>query len=371
MVFILTEKSAASEICAWEVEEARRLGKRILPVTIGSIVGVTPPAALGDLNWIPFYAEPAIPGSGFYYGVKRLEEALSVDLDWLRAQTRYSERAQEWSKARPEDLLLRGEALKEAEAWLARTPSGAHPPDLVREYLAAGGNAEQHRQAAAKAQREEREQALKTAEAAVTARQEAIAEGQDRPAVAHSCGDGAGSGSAWLVASALWGCGMRARSPPKPVSGERTCLRETSSQLLREGNRPLAMLIERGGRSGRKRGVVSGLFRRDGYPALRAALVRAHANDLLVQSVVLASQTAFASLRDGRSFVVASAPGGTSNLYIKGQLQTGTRGAAEPRVTIETEEVAEAIIALSTETGCWSSGTTGRRGSGASAERRR
>ena len=75
-------------------------------MTPGNIDGVTPPKALSELNWIPFYAEPAIPGSGFYYGVKRLMEALSIDLDWLRAQTRYSERALEWAKEKPDELLL-------------------------------------------------------------------------------------------------------------------------------------------------------------------------------------------------------------------------------------------------------------------------
>lgn len=134
VTFILTAKSAASEICAWEVDEAARLGKRILPVTYGSVAGVTPPKALSELNWIPFWADPAIPGSGFYYGVKRLMEALSVDLDWLRAQTRFSERAAEWIRSeREEDLLLRGEALKDAHAWLGKTPAGSSPPDSVRE----------------------------------------------------------------------------------------------------------------------------------------------------------------------------------------------------------------------------------------------
>ena len=167
VTFVLTEKSATSEICKWEVREAKALGKRIIPITPGPLGSVTPPEELAELNWIPFYADPAIPGSGFYYGVVRLNEALSVDLEWLRAQTRYSERAIEWAKQKAEDLLLRGEALREAEAWLARTPVGAHPPDRVREYLAASDDVEQHRQAAAKAQLQEREQALKTAEAAV------------------------------------------------------------------------------------------------------------------------------------------------------------------------------------------------------------
>jgi TIR domain len=33
VVFVLSQASARSETCAWEVEEATRLGKRILPLT--------------------------------------------------------------------------------------------------------------------------------------------------------------------------------------------------------------------------------------------------------------------------------------------------------------------------------------------------
>jgi len=39
VVFVLSPSSARSEMCAWEVEEATRLGKRILPVL---------PQALGE-----------------------------------------------------------------------------------------------------------------------------------------------------------------------------------------------------------------------------------------------------------------------------------------------------------------------------------
>ena len=347
VAFILTPKSAASEICAWEVEEARRLGKRILPVTPGSIVGATPPAALGDLNWIPFYAEPTIPGSGFYYGVKRLTEALSIDLDWLRAQTRYSERAQEWSRARPEDLLLRGEALKEAEGWLARTPSGAHPPDLVREYLAAGGNAEQHRQAAAKAQLEEREQALKTAEAAVTEKQEAIAEKVRIDRRLRVLAVTALAAGLVLVASALWGLWYAGAKSAEAGQRRADLFAQTSSQLLRDGDRALAMLVAVAGDPGAEEGLFPGLFKPDGYLSLRAALVRAHANDLLVHSMVVPRQTAFASLRDGKRFVIASIKNQPGATVEKGQLQIWEGGNSNPLLTVETDKAATAIIALS------------------------
>src|SRR4051794_35478437 len=39
VVFVLSPTSASSEICAWEVEEGTRLGKRILPVNCQSLEG--------------------------------------------------------------------------------------------------------------------------------------------------------------------------------------------------------------------------------------------------------------------------------------------------------------------------------------------
>src|SRR5262249_27890117 len=40
VVFVLSSSSARSEICDWEVEEATRLNKRILPVIFRSLEGV-------------------------------------------------------------------------------------------------------------------------------------------------------------------------------------------------------------------------------------------------------------------------------------------------------------------------------------------
>jgi hypothetical protein len=72
VVFLLSPISARSEICAWEVEEAARLGKRILPVICRPLEGVSPPLRLRDLNYIFFYPDPKAPGSGFGTGLAKL-----------------------------------------------------------------------------------------------------------------------------------------------------------------------------------------------------------------------------------------------------------------------------------------------------------
>jgi hypothetical protein len=58
VLFILTPQSAASEICAWEVDEARRLDKRILPVVMRDVSNVRVPPGLARLNYI-FLTEPS------------------------------------------------------------------------------------------------------------------------------------------------------------------------------------------------------------------------------------------------------------------------------------------------------------------------
>ncbi len=297
VAFVLTAKSAASEICSWEVDAAVRLGKRIIPVTPGSIDGVTPPTALSELNWIPFYPDPAIPGAGFYYGVKRLVGALSIDLDWLRVQTRYSERALEWAKEKPEDLLLRGEALKEAEAWQARSPAGSHPPDLVREYLAASGDAEQHRQVAAKAQLQEREQALKTAEAAVA----------DSRAAQHKLKRftqwALGGGVALLLLAAIGN--FFAVTTTLDANDRRAALFATAAnRLSQQGEYQKAMLVALSGDPSARGGMIERLFRPDGNKATRAALTRAFAGDRLIRATPIPREaTAMVALADGKHFV--------------------------------------------------------------------
>ncbi len=302
VAFVLTAQSSASEICSWEVNEAVRLGKRVIPVTPGGMDGVTPPQALSELNWIPFYADPAIPGAGFYYGVKRLVDALSIDLDWLRAQTRYSERALEWAKQKPEDLLLRGEALKEAEAWQARTPAGSNPPELVRAYLAASGDAEQHRQAAAKVQLAEREQTLKTAEAAVAdsrRAQEALRRFSLWALIA----------GVLLLAIAIPGNYFAATRTLDANDRKAALFADAANVLSRQGDHTRAVLMALAGDPPARVGLLEGLMRPDGNIVVRNALARAYASDRAVATMDVEDASVLATLPDGKRFITVHASG--------------------------------------------------------------
>src|SRR5262245_46301135 len=126
ITFVLSPSSAESPVCTWEVEEAVRLGKRIIPVVCRQLDGARPPPQLADLNYIFFYPEPDTPGSGFGTGLSNLVTALNTDLDWMREHTRLLQRATEWhTGGRPANRLLSGGDITAAKAWAARRPKDA------------------------------------------------------------------------------------------------------------------------------------------------------------------------------------------------------------------------------------------------------
>ena len=138
VVFVLTPNSARSAICDWEVEEATRLNKRILPIVCRPLEGVSPPPRLRDLNYIFFYKEPKVPGSGFGTGLAKLVTALNTDFDWLRQHTRYLQRAIEWDTGgRSANRLLSGNDIPDAKAWAARRPKTPEPTVLQLDFIRA------------------------------------------------------------------------------------------------------------------------------------------------------------------------------------------------------------------------------------------
>jgi hypothetical protein len=118
---LLSPTSARSEICAWEVEEALRLNKRILPIVCRPLEGASPPPQLRERK-----------ESGFGTGLASLIAALNTDFDWLREHTRYLQRATEWDRGgRPANRLLSGDDIAEAKDWVARRPKSAPVPTAL------------------------------------------------------------------------------------------------------------------------------------------------------------------------------------------------------------------------------------------------
>ena len=132
VVFVLSPASAASDMCRWEVEEAARLGKRILPLLARPLDGAAASEILAARDWIHAYAEPKVPGSGWGTGLARLVAALDTDVAWVREHTRLLQRASEWDAAGgPDSRLLFGEAIAEARAWIDGRPKEAPEPTAL------------------------------------------------------------------------------------------------------------------------------------------------------------------------------------------------------------------------------------------------
>jgi hypothetical protein len=161
VVFVLSPKLATSTICQWEVTEAAKQSKRLIPIVATALKNTDAPPELSALNYIHFYKDETVPGSGFYDGVRKLERALKVDLGWLRLQTRLAEDTGEWQQSKSDDKLLRGASLDEALQWLQRTPPGQTVTQSVRSFLRESEKAEALRKSEAASRIAEREETLR------------------------------------------------------------------------------------------------------------------------------------------------------------------------------------------------------------------
>ena len=83
VVFILSP-----ERCAWEVDHAAELGKRVIPVVGKPVPEAEVPERLRRLNYIFFHE-----GQSFAQPLAQLATALRQDVDWIREHTRLGEAA--------------------------------------------------------------------------------------------------------------------------------------------------------------------------------------------------------------------------------------------------------------------------------------
>lgn len=171
VVFILSPGSAKSPICQWEVDEAAKLSKRILPVLWIAPGDAAVPPQLSRLHYTRFDE-----GRSFMGGLRALVAALNTDLDWLRDHTRFLTRAIEWdSDERAANRLLIGKDIEEMKAWASRRPRNA--PDLTPlhlDFIQASEAAETERFEVEKKQLADRERLLADLQTAVHNRDEAI-----------------------------------------------------------------------------------------------------------------------------------------------------------------------------------------------------
>ncbi len=142
VVFVISPEAVRSERCKWEVDKTLALSKRLLPVVFKPVPDAEIPEQLGSRQFVRFDTGP-----GLTRPLSQLAEALREDTEWIREHTRLGELAARWqARNRPESLLLRGDDLDAAKAWLGKRRADApEVTELQRAFLNAGDEAESAR----------------------------------------------------------------------------------------------------------------------------------------------------------------------------------------------------------------------------------
>jgi WD40 repeat protein len=132
-IFALTPDSVASEICGREIKHAAAHNKRMVPLVARDVKADTVHESLAKLNWI-FCRD----SDDFQKAADTLVSALDTDLAWVHAHTDLLTQAIKWeANSKSRSLVLRGEALKAAEQWLAQAGAQKErqPTALQTEYI--------------------------------------------------------------------------------------------------------------------------------------------------------------------------------------------------------------------------------------------
>ena len=143
-IFVLTPDSVASEICGREIKHAAAQNKRMVPLVARDLKADTVHESLAKLNWI-FCRD----SDDFQKATDTLVSALDTDLEWVHAHTDLLTQAIKWeANSKSRSLVLRGEALKVAEQWLAQAGAQKErqPTALQTEYIIASRKAAAQRQ---------------------------------------------------------------------------------------------------------------------------------------------------------------------------------------------------------------------------------
>ncbi len=146
-VFVISPDSARSAVCFKEIEYAAQHNKRMVPIMHRPITDPVDEQRLHPSinahNWI-FITED----EQFEAAFDRLLEALDTDLAYVREHTALLVRAQAWvHRQREPGLLLRGNALRDAEVWLqqGQQKERNRPTELHVEYITRSRRAQNRR----------------------------------------------------------------------------------------------------------------------------------------------------------------------------------------------------------------------------------
>jgi len=137
-VFVISPASVRSGPCVLELEHALKNNKRLIPLLRREVLDPEEQKlmhpSLSAHNWVKFR-----DADDYQHAFQSVLTAIDTDLSFVRAHTRYVVRSSEWDdKGRDPSLLLRGNELREAEAWLAESETKQpHATEQQREYILA------------------------------------------------------------------------------------------------------------------------------------------------------------------------------------------------------------------------------------------
>ena len=136
---MISPEAVRSERCQWEVDKTLALSKRLMPIVFKPVVESAMPEQLRQRQFVRFDIGPGITRP-----LVQLADVLRQDLDWIREHTRMGELAGRWeARGRPELLLLRGEDIAAAQAWVERRkPDAPAVTEVVRTFIMASSEAE-------------------------------------------------------------------------------------------------------------------------------------------------------------------------------------------------------------------------------------
>ena len=133
LIYILSPDTIASQYCNWEIDQALKLQKKLIPILCRDVDISTVRPEIASLQFISFCGD-----DNFATALEKLEGAISADLEYDRTFAKLGQRAQEWLNRDRNDGWLRGADLEDAEVWLANSIGKTPPPsDLQREYILA------------------------------------------------------------------------------------------------------------------------------------------------------------------------------------------------------------------------------------------
>ena len=128
----------------------------MVPIELEAVPHPSLPQEIGDIHLLPFtgvWDPDRGVGDAFLAQTTTLSKLLLTDRAWVKEHTRLGEMARRWDVARAKDgvaraeaLLVRGDALADAELWISRRPREApEPTELHRAYTQESRKAEQAR----------------------------------------------------------------------------------------------------------------------------------------------------------------------------------------------------------------------------------